>query len=83
MDESEIDLNIVSVGSTVVVRRVETGANTTYQLVGSFGADPLNGKISDESPIGSVLKGARVGETVEVTTPNGKVFHLEVVEITR
>ncbi len=83
MDESEIDLNIVSVGSTVVVRRVETGANTTYQLVGSFGADPLNGKISDESPIGSVLKGARVGETVEVTTPNGKVFHLEVIEITR
>lgn len=83
MDESELDLNIVNVGSTVTVRRVENDTKTTYQIVGSFGADPLNGKVSDESPIGSALKGARVGETVEVTTPNGKVFHLEVVEITR
>ena len=83
MDESELDANIVNVGSTVVVRRVETDVKTTYQIVGSFGADPLNGKVSDESPIGGALKGSRVGETVEVTTPNGKVFHLEVIEITR
>ena len=83
MDESELDVNVVNVGSTVTVRRVETDTKTTYQIVGSFGADPLNGKVSDESPIGAALKGARVGETVEVTTPNGKVFHLEVVEITR
>ena len=83
MDESELDVNVVNVGSTVTVLRVETGAKTTYQIVGSFGADPLNGKVSDESPIGSALKGARVGETVEVITPNVKVFHLEVVEITR
>ena len=83
MDESELDLNVVNIGSTVIVRRVENDTKSTYQLVGSFGADPLNGKVSDESPIGAALKGARVGETVEVTTPNGKVFHLEVVEITR
>lgn len=83
MDESEIDLNVVNIGSTVTVRRVESGAVATYQLVGSFGADPLNGKVSDESPIGAALKGARVGETVEVTTPSGKSFHLEVTEITR
>lgn len=83
MDESEIDENVVNVGSTVEVRRVETGKTATYQLVGSFGADPVNGKISDESPIGAALKGSRIGATVEVVTPNGSVFHLEVVNITR
>ena len=81
LDESELDANVVNVGSTVEVRRVETGKIVTYQLVGSFGADPVNGKISDESPIGAALKGSRVGETVEFTAPNGNVFHLEVLKI--
>ncbi len=83
MDESELDANIVNVGSTVEVRRVENGDVKTYQLVGSFGADPLHNKISDESPIGSALKGAHAGKTVKVTTPNGAVFHLEVLSISR
>ncbi len=83
MDESELDASVVNVGSTVEVRRVETGEVKTYQLVGSFGADPVHNKISDESPIGSMLKGARVGKTVKVTTPNGAVFHLEVLSISR
>ena len=83
MDESEMDEGVANVGSVVSVRRVETGATVSYTLVGSFGADPLHGKVSDESPIGSAIKGARVGETVEVVTPNGSVFHLEVLEITR
>jgi transcription elongation factor GreA len=83
LDETDLDLNIVNIGSHVTVRRVETDVTTTYQLVGSFGADPVNGKVSDESPVGAALKGARVGETVEVLTPSGKVFHLEVVAITR
>lgn len=83
MDESELDENVVNVGSTVEVRRVETGKTVKYDLVGSFGADPANGKISDESPIGSVLKGAHVGETVEVLLPNGNLFHLEILTVTR
>ncbi|MBQ8174080.1 MAG: transcription elongation factor GreA [Clostridia bacterium] len=83
LDESELDADTVNVGSTVEVLRVETGKTVTYQLVGSFGADPLNGKISDESPIGAALKGTRVGAVVEVVAPNGNTFHLEVKSITR
>ena len=83
MDESEMDEGVVNVGSTVEVRRVETDKIITYHLVGSFGADPLNGKISDESPIGAALKGQRVGAVVEVVAPNGNTFHLEVRNITR
>ena len=83
LDESEMDSDIVNVGSTVEVYRVETGKTVTYQLVGSFGADPMNGKISDESPIGAALKGMRVGAVVEVVAPNGNTFHLEVKSITR
>ena len=82
MDTSELDEDVVNVGSVVEVRRLETDKIVTYTLVGSFGADPVNGKISDESPIGAALKGARVGEKVEFTAPNGNVFHLEVLGIT-
>ena len=82
MDESEMDANVVNVGSVVEVRRLETGKIVTYTLVGSFGADPVNGKISDESPIGAALKGSRPGDTVEFTAPNGNTFRLEVLSIT-
>ena len=81
MDSSEMDAGVVNVGSIVEVRRLETDKIVTYTLVGSFGADPVNGKISDESPIGAALKDAHVGEKVEFTAPNGNVFHLEVLSI--
>ncbi len=83
LDASELDESVVNVGSTIEVRRVETDKIVTYQLVGSFGADPVNGKISDESPIGAALKGARVGAVVEAVAPNGNIFHLEVLNISR
>ena len=83
MDESELDEGVANIGSTVEVRRLETGKIVTYTLVGSFGADPLNGKISDESPIGAAIKGSRVGETVEFTAPNGNTFRLEILNVTR
>ncbi len=81
MDESELDADVINIGSTVEVKRLESGALATYTLVGSFGADPLHGKISDESPIGAALKGARVGEQVSFSAPNGNVFRLEVLKI--
>lgn len=81
LDASEIDRNVVGVGATVTVRRVDSGKETTYQLVGSFGSDPMNGKISDESPIGAALKGLRVGAVAEVVTPSGATFNLEVLSI--
>ncbi len=63
-------------GSSVVVgSKIELKVNSkkvSYQLVGPVEADPANGKISDQSPIGKALLGKKAGESVEITTPKGK-----------
>ena len=62
----------VDIGSTVTV--VEDGSDEeTYQIVGSAEADPLNGKISNESPIGRALLGAKPGDEVKAETPGGEI----------
>ncbi len=58
----------VSLGSTVKLKS-EDGKTKQFQVVGTVEADPLNGKISDESPIGKALMGKKVGEEVEIHTP--------------
>jgi len=71
----------VRVGSTVTV--VEVGfedEQETYYIVGVHEADPANGRISNESPIGNALLGAKVGQTVEASVPAGKI-RLKVVKI--
>jgi transcription elongation factor GreA len=69
----------VEIGSTVVVK--EDGREPeTYHLVGIKEADPRNGKISNESPIGKALLGKRAGEIAIARTPAGEM-KLEVVEI--
>ena len=60
---------VVGVGSTVVVK--VDGKEATYHVTGSSEADPLQGKISNESPLGQALLGAKVGETVSLATPDG------------
>jgi transcription elongation factor GreA len=56
----------VQLGSTVTLKN---GATKTFQVVGTVEADPLNGKISDESPIGQLLLGKKLGDKVELKTP--------------
>jgi transcription elongation factor GreA len=56
----------VQLGSRV---KVKNGTTKEFQVVGTVEADPLNGKISDESPIGKALLGKKVGEQVEIKTP--------------
>lgn len=56
----------VQLGSTVTLK---DGDIKTFQVVGTVEADPLNGKISDESPIGKALLGKKVGDEVEIKTP--------------
>ena len=68
----------VRVGSTVKVR--VNGKEKTFEIVGSNEADPLSGKISNESPIGQTLLGARVGDEVNVKAPTGSTVY-EVLEI--
>lgn len=60
----------VAVGSRIELK--VNGKKVSYQLVGPVEADPANGKISDQSPIGKALLGKKSGESVEITTPKGK-----------
>jgi len=64
--------DIVTVGSTVTVQE-ESFDPETYYMVGAKEADPRNGKISNESPIGKALMEHRVGDVVEAETPGGKL----------
>ena len=81
VDESEIDHSRISVGSIVVLYNVERAREMTYHIVGSYETDPQNGKISDSSPIGMALLGAREGDTVVVE--GVKLQHLEIKKVTR
>ena len=73
VDESKIDTSIVSVGSTVKVMDYDLDMEVEYTLVGSNEADPASGKISDQSPIGRALIGARAGQEISVLTPGGEL----------
>lgn len=73
LDENEIGTEDVHVGSVVTVRMKGKKTDVTYQIVGSTEADPLNGRISDESPIGKALIGHKAGDQVEAETPGGIV----------
>lgn len=70
--------SIVKVGSTVELKC--NGKSMTYTLVGPVEADPLEGKISNESPIGEALMGKKVGESATITTPKGSTTY-EIVKI--
>jgi transcription elongation factor GreA len=69
----------VVLGSTVKLKG-ENGSTKQFQVVGTVEADPLNGKISDESPIGKALMGKKEGDAVEITTP-AEVSSYKVVAI--
>ncbi len=81
IDESQIDESRISVGSIVVVKNERLGEKT-YHIVGSYETDPKSGKISDASPIGLALIGAREGDTVVANVAKG-ALELKVVKVTR
>ena len=62
----------VQIGSTV---EVKNGKVMTYHIVGPVEADPMNGKISDESPLGVALIGKAVGEKATINTPKGDMTY--------
>ncbi|MBQ9132264.1 MAG: transcription elongation factor GreA [Clostridia bacterium] len=82
LDESNIDTSVVSLGSTVKVFHQGLGQELTYDLVGSNESNPLEGKISDQAPIGAALIGKRAGDEVVVEVPNGTVT-MKVLEVSR
>ena len=82
ISEHDVKTDVVNVGNTVVVHDVEFDEDVEYSIVGSTEANPLENKVSDLSPIGRALMGAKVGDTVEFTTPGG-VAHLEILKISK
>ena len=73
IDESEIDTKTVQIGNTVKIKDLEFDEDLEYTIVGSTEVDLANGKISNESPIGAALLGAKKNEVVEANTPGGIV----------
>ena len=82
IDESEIDTKTVQVGNTVKVLDIEFNEEETYTIVGSTEVDLAQNKISNESPIGAALMGAKKGQVVEAQAPAG-VIKYKIISITK
>lgn len=82
VDEGEVTLDKVSVGCRVKVHDIVDNEDLAYTIVGSSEANSLQGKISNESPVGKALIGAKIGDTVNVDTPAG-TFGYKVLDIER
>ena len=82
IDDSDVDTNKISVGCTVKLKDLEYNEEIEYKIVGSSEANSLKGKISNESPVGKALIGAKKGQTVSVETQAG-VFKYKVLGIQR
>ena len=80
--EDEVDLDRINVGCKVKVHDFEFEEDIELKIVGSTEANSLEGKISNESPVGKALIGAHKGETVEVEMPSG-VMRYKILEIER
>ena len=80
IDETAIPSDTVSIGSKVTVYDEEFEEEVVYSIVGSMEANPRENKISDKSPVGIALLGAKEGETVDVETPDG-IVKLKVLKI--
>ncbi|MEO9891452.1 transcription elongation factor GreA [Aurantibacter sp.] len=82
IDESQLDTSKVLVLSTVKLKNQTNGMEMKYTLVAESEADLKTGKISVNSPIGKGLLGKEVGDTAEITVPNG-TLKFDILEITR
>ena len=80
IDDSDVDTNKISIGCTVKLKDLEFDEEIEYKIVGSSEANSLKGKISNESPVGKALIGAKKGQTVSVETQAG-VFKYKVLAI--
>lgn len=82
LDESEVTTDAVSLGVKVLLKDIEYGDEIEYVLVGSMEADPANNKISNESPVGQGILGAKKGDIVEVDVPAG-ILKYQVLQISK
>lgn len=80
IDESERDTSKVELGATVTIHDIEFDEDITYKIVGSTEADPDEGRLSDESPLGKSLMGKAEGEMIDVDVPAG-VIQYKILKI--
>ncbi len=78
--DDEITTERVSIGTIVKVKDLDDGENYEYAIVGANEADPMEDKISNESPVGAGLIGAKKGQTVTITIPPG-ILRYKIVSI--
>ena len=79
----DIDTGKVRIGAKVTVTNLNTNTDYEYEIVGSNEADPLHGKLSDESPVGKALIDKEPGDIVHVETPSGKVVKYKVIDVSK
>ncbi len=82
VDEDEVGTDKINIGSKVKILDIEFNEEMEYKIVGSTEANSLKGKISNESPVGHALIGAKKGDTVTVETEAG-TFDYKVLEISK
>ncbi len=82
IDDENAEEGTVGRTSIVKIKNLATKEEVTYRLVGFTQSDPLAGKISDESPVGKALIGKKVGDTIEVEAPKGKVS-FKILEVAK
>jgi transcription elongation factor GreA len=80
--EDEVDVNVINIGCKVKILDIEYNEELEYKLVGSTEANSLRGKISNESPLGRALIGAKVGDIVNVDTHSGTMQY-KILQIQR
>jgi transcription elongation factor GreA len=80
IQEHEVDTEAVSIGSTVILKDMEFNDEVKYTIVGSAESNPLENKISNESPVGQALLGKKVGTIIDVNVPAG-IIQYEILDI--
>ncbi|HEV3156726.1 MAG TPA: transcription elongation factor GreA [Candidatus Baltobacteraceae bacterium] len=84
IDETDIVVDEVHLGASVKIKEIESGKLYEFTIVGSMEADPVNHRLSNESPLGFALMGRKKGDTVEVHAPRGPVsYKIEWISSTK
>ena len=80
VDDSEVDRETIQIGNTVTIQEEGSTEEETYEIVGVAEANPAEGKISNESPMGRALLGKRAGDLVQVEAPAGS-YTVKVIKV--
>ena len=78
IDDEEGSKDVINLGTKVELLDMEFDETMEYTIVGSAEADPMNGRISNESPVGQALLGHKTGEKITIDTPDGEVYQTKI-----